>query len=236
LFKREGISNTICCLRSFGKLSAGARYDTIYFADCSFFGHSSYAPRFETGPGKSLHSTTSILPSYFQLLTLTSIITIFVPIKTIHLSLTIHTKNLVKVYGNRTVVNNVSFEVKQGEIVGLLGPNGAGKTTSFYQVVGLIRPDSGQVFLGDEDITRLPMYKRAQLGIGYLPQEASVFRKLSVEDNIMAVLEMTSLTSAARRERLEDLPNSGSGMSGKTTVIPSAVASAGAPRSPVPLR
>lgn len=103
------------------------------------------------------------------------------------------------------MVNNVSFDVKQGEIVGLLGPNGAGKTTSFYQVVGLVKPDSGQVFLGEEDITRQPMYKRAKLGIGYLPQEASVFRKLSVEDNIMAVLEMTSLTSAARRERLEDL-------------------------------
>jgi lipopolysaccharide export system ATP-binding protein len=103
------------------------------------------------------------------------------------------------------VVNKVSFEVKQGEIVGLLGPNGAGKTTSFYQVVGLIKPDSGDVFLGEENITRLPMYKRAQMGIGYLPQEASVFRKLSVEDNIMAVLEMIKLTPAARKERLETL-------------------------------
>ena len=93
-----------------------------------------------------------------------------------------------KIYGNRTVTNNVSFEVEQGEIVGLLGPNGAGKTTSFYQVVGLVKPDEGDVFLNDINITKLPMYKRAQMGIGYLPQEASVFRKLSVEDNITAVL------------------------------------------------
>jgi lipopolysaccharide export system ATP-binding protein len=105
------------------------------------------------------------------------------------LSLIIQTKNLVKIYGSRTVVNDVSFHVKQGEIVGLLGPNGAGKTTSFYQVVGLIKPDRGEVFLNDINITKLPMYKRAQMGIGYLPQEASVFRKLSVEDNIAAVLE-----------------------------------------------
>src|SRR3954464_3979430 len=102
------------------------------------------------------------------------------------MSLTIHTKNLVKAYSNRTVVNNVSFNVQQGEIVGLLGPNGAGKTTSFYQVVGLVKPDEGEVFLGDRNITKMPMYKRAQMGIGYLPQEASVFRKLSVEDNITA--------------------------------------------------
>jgi lipopolysaccharide export system ATP-binding protein len=121
------------------------------------------------------------------------------------LSLTIRTDNLVKTYKNRTVVNNVSFEVKQGEIVGLLGPNGAGKTTSFYQVVGLIKPDKGNVYLNDEDITKLPMYKRAQLGIGYLPQEASVFRKLSVEDNIMAVLEMTKLNLQQRQEKLETL-------------------------------
>ncbi|MGB4885330.1 MAG: ATP-binding cassette domain-containing protein, partial [Ferruginibacter sp.] len=106
----------------------------------------------------------------------------------------IKTQHLIKRYGSRTVVNDVSFEVNQGEIVGLLGPNGAGKTTSFYQVVGLIKPDEGRVFLNDEDITSLPMYKRAQMGIGYLPQEASVFRKLSVEDNISAVLEMTKLT------------------------------------------
>ena len=121
------------------------------------------------------------------------------------MSLTIHTKNLVKVYGSRTVVNNVSFNVSQGEIVGLLGPNGAGKTTSFYQVVGLIKPDEGEVFLNDINITKLPMYKRAQMGIGYLPQEASVFRKLSVEDNIMAVLEMTNLKKAQQKEKLESL-------------------------------
>ena len=117
----------------------------------------------------------------------------------------IHTENLVKQYGKRTVVNNVSFEVSQGEIVGLLGPNGAGKTTSFYQVVGLVKPDSGTVFLDDEDITKLPMYKRANKGIGYLPQEASIFRKLSVEDNITAVLEMTKLTKAEQKNKLEEL-------------------------------
>ena len=121
------------------------------------------------------------------------------------MSITISTRDLVKKYGSRTVVNHVSFDVKQGEIVGLLGPNGAGKTTSFYQVVGLIRPDEGRVFLNEEDITRLPMYKRAKMGIGYLPQEASVFRKLSVEDNIMAVLEMTSLTKKQQREKMESL-------------------------------
>lgn len=123
------------------------------------------------------------------------------------MSLTIHTKQLVKRYRNRTVANEVSIEVKQGEIVGLLGPNGAGKTTSFYQVVGLIKPDSGEVFLNEENITKLPMYKRAQMGIGYLPQEASVFRKLSVEDNIMAVLEMTKLSKPARKEKQESLLN-----------------------------
>lgn len=123
------------------------------------------------------------------------------------MSLTISTRNLVKAYGQRTVVNNVSFEVSQGEIVGLLGPNGAGKTTSFYQVVGLVKSDSGEVFLNDINITKLPMYKRAQLGIGYLPQEASVFRKLSVEDNIMAVLEMTKLDKAAQKQKLEELLN-----------------------------
>ena len=121
------------------------------------------------------------------------------------MSLTIHTKDLVKIYKNRTVVNKVSVEVKQGEIVGLLGPNGAGKTTSFYMVVGLIKPDEGRVFLNDQDITTLPMYKRAQLGIGYLPQEPSVFRKLSVEDNIMAVLEMTKLNKTQRKDKLESL-------------------------------
>ena len=105
------------------------------------------------------------------------------------------------------VVKNVTFNVSQGEIVGLLGPNGAGKTTSFYQVVGLIKPDSGEVFLNDQDITKLPMYKRAQMGIGYLPQEASVFRKLSVEDNVLAVLEMTKLKKAQQKEKLELLLN-----------------------------
>jgi lipopolysaccharide export system ATP-binding protein len=123
------------------------------------------------------------------------------------MSITISTKDLVKKYGSRVVVNHVSFEVKQGEIVGLLGPNGAGKTTSFYQVVGLVRPDEGSVFLNDEDITRLPMYKRAQMGIGYLPQEPSVFRKLSVEDNIAAILEMTKLSKQQQREKLESLLN-----------------------------
>jgi len=103
------------------------------------------------------------------------------------------------------VVDGVSVEVNQGEIVGLLGPNGAGKTTSFYMIVGLVRPDQGQVFLDKLEITKLPMYKRAQLGIGYLPQEVSVFRKLSVEDNIMAILEMTPLTSIQRSEKLEKL-------------------------------
>lgn len=118
---------------------------------------------------------------------------------------TIDTKNLVKVYSGRTVVNDVSIEVKQGEIVGLLGPNGAGKTTTFYMVVGLIKPDGGEVFLDSENITKLAMYKRAQMGIGYLPQEASVFRKLSVEDNIAAILEMTNLSKQEQKEKLETL-------------------------------
>jgi lipopolysaccharide export system ATP-binding protein len=117
----------------------------------------------------------------------------------------IHTSALQKSYKGRTVVNNVSVTVKQGEIVGLLGPNGAGKTTTFYMVVGLIKPDEGAVFLNEEDITKLPMYKRAQMGIGYLPQEASVFRSLSVEDNILAVLEMTSLSKEERLLKLESL-------------------------------
>jgi lipopolysaccharide export system ATP-binding protein len=121
------------------------------------------------------------------------------------LSSEITTRELVKTYRSRTVVNHVSINVKQGEIVGLLGPNGAGKTTTFYMVVGLIKPDEGSVFLDQEDITKLPMYRRAQRGIGYLPQEASVFRKLSVEDNIMAVLEMTDLTRSQQREKLEAL-------------------------------
>jgi lipopolysaccharide export system ATP-binding protein len=113
----------------------------------------------------------------------------------------------VKRYGSRTVVNHVSIEVKQGEIVGLLGPNGAGKTTTFYQVVGLIRPDEGKVFLDEQDITKLAMFRRAKMGIGYLPQEPSVFRKLSVEDNISAVLEMTSLSRKEQKEKLESLLN-----------------------------
>ncbi|MET0638230.1 MAG: LPS export ABC transporter ATP-binding protein [Chitinophagaceae bacterium] len=121
------------------------------------------------------------------------------------MAITIRATDLVKRYGNRTVVNHVSFDVQQGEIVGLLGPNGAGKTTSFYQVTGLIRPDSGSVFLEDREITHLPMYKRAKMGIGYLPQEASIFRKLTVEDNIKAVLEMTKLSRAQQREKLESL-------------------------------
>lgn len=121
------------------------------------------------------------------------------------LNLTIHTKNLVKRYRNRTVASQVSIDVKQGEIVGLLGPNGAGKTTTFYMVVGFIKPDEGEVYLNDENITKSPMYKRAQMGIGYLPQEASVFRKLSVEENIGAVLEMTNMSNAEQKEKLEDL-------------------------------
>jgi len=113
--------------------------------------------------------------------------------------------SIVKIYGNRKVVKSISIEVKQGEIVGLLGPNGAGKTTSFYMVVGFVKPNSGNVFLDDEDITALPMYKRAKKGIGYLPQEASVFRKLSVEDNITAVLEMCDLTLQEQKDKLESL-------------------------------
>ena len=114
-------------------------------------------------------------------------------------------EELVKRYKSRTVVNKVSVEVKQGEIVGLLGPNGAGKTTSFYMIVGLIKPNDGTIYLDDKNITSEPMYKRAKKGIGYLPQEASVFRKLSVEDNIMAVLQMTKLSKAEQKEKLESL-------------------------------
>jgi lipopolysaccharide export system ATP-binding protein len=114
-------------------------------------------------------------------------------------------ENLVKIYKNRRVVNDVSFEVGQGEIVGLLGPNGAGKTTSFYQIVGLIKPFSGRVFLDDKDITKLPMYKRAKLGIGYLAQEASVFRQMSVEDNILSVLQFTKLSKAEQLKKMEEL-------------------------------
>ncbi|MDX1652992.1 MAG: LPS export ABC transporter ATP-binding protein [Brumimicrobium sp.] len=117
----------------------------------------------------------------------------------------LHTDNISKTYKGRKVVKGVSIEVNRGEIVGLLGPNGAGKTTSFYMIVGLVSPDQGTVHLDDRNITGLPMYKRAQLGIGYLPQEVSVFRKLSVEDNIMAILEMTDLNKAERHSKLEKL-------------------------------
>lgn len=117
----------------------------------------------------------------------------------------INTTELVKRYQSRTVVKQVSVEVNQGEIVGLLGPNGAGKTTTFYMVVGLIKPDEGKVYLDEQDITRLPMYERAKLGIGYLPQEASIFRKMSVEDNIAAVLEITDLSKEEQKEKLESL-------------------------------
>ncbi len=117
----------------------------------------------------------------------------------------LRSENLVKRYKKRMVVDHVSIRVEQGEIVGLLGPNGAGKTTSFYMIVGLIRPNEGRIFLDDTDITALPMYRRAKLGIGYLAQEASVFRKLSVEDNILAVLEMTDLKKKEREDKLESL-------------------------------
>ena len=120
-------------------------------------------------------------------------------------TLVLSTDNLVKKYRQRTVVNHVSIDVHQGEIVGLLGPNGAGKTTTFYMTTGLVTPNEGRVFLNDVDITTLPVYRRAQLGIGYLPQEASVFRTLSVEDNIRTILEMTTLTPAEQKDRLEQL-------------------------------
>ncbi len=117
----------------------------------------------------------------------------------------LRSENLVKKYKSRTVANNVSVQVAQGEIVGLLGPNGAGKTTSFYMIVGMVKPNSGRIFLDDRDITAEPMYKRAQLGVGYLPQEASVFRKLSIEDNLRAVLEMTKLTKGEQEKKVESL-------------------------------
>ncbi len=116
-------------------------------------------------------------------------------------------ENLVKKYGVRTVVKGVSMEVSQGEIVGFLGPNGAGKTTSFYMITGQVSPNEGRIFLDDTEITKLPMYKRAQMGVGYLPQEASVFRKMSVEDNIMSVMEMAGMSRQDREKRLEDLIN-----------------------------
>ena len=117
----------------------------------------------------------------------------------------LYTKDLVKRYKTRTVVDNVSIEVNQGEIVGLLGPNGAGKTTTFYMIVGLIKPNEGSIFLEDQELTNEPVYKRAQKGVGYLAQEASVFRRLSVEDNIRAVLQMTNFTKEYQKERLENL-------------------------------
>ena len=114
-------------------------------------------------------------------------------------------EGLVKTYGQRRVVDGVSLEVRQGEVVGLLGPNGAGKTTSFYAVVGLVRADEGHVYMNDQELTSMPMYQRGRLGIGYLPQEASIFRKLSVEDNIWAILELQNLTKSEQRQRLESL-------------------------------
>ena len=117
----------------------------------------------------------------------------------------LRSENLNKKYKSRTVANNVSLQVQQGEIVGLLGPNGAGKTTSFYMIVGMVKPNSGKIFLDNIDITKEPMYRRAQLGIGYLPQEASVFRKLSIEDNLYAILEMTKLTKKEQQLKAEKL-------------------------------
>ncbi len=119
--------------------------------------------------------------------------------------LTLRSENLKKVYKKRAVVNHVSVNVKQGEVVGLLGPNGAGKTTTFYMIVGMISPDEGKVFLEDKDISSEPMYKRAKMGIGYLPQEASVFRRLSVEDNIMAILQMMKMTDKERKDKMDSL-------------------------------
>jgi len=119
----------------------------------------------------------------------------------------LRSKNIIKIYGDKEVVKGVSVEVNKGEIVGLLGPNGAGKTTSFYMIVGLIKPNSGKVFLDGDDISNLPMYKRAQLGIGYLSQEASIFRKMTVEDNLLSVLEMTNLSKSEQKQKCEDLLN-----------------------------
>ena len=120
---------------------------------------------------------------------------------------TIHTNKLCKVYSGKQVVHEASIRVSQGEIVGLLGPNGAGKTTTFYMIVGMIRPDSGQIFLDDIEMTSKPMYRRARLGVGYLPQEASIFRKMNVEENIMAILETQDLKRVERKRRLEELLN-----------------------------
>lgn len=120
-------------------------------------------------------------------------------------STTLSAKDLVKIYKKRTVVNKATLQVSKGEVVGLLGPNGAGKTTTFYMMVGMIKPNDGKVFLDENEITKIPMYKRAQMGIGYLPQEASIFRQLTVEDNIKAVLQMKELTNKQRKEKLESL-------------------------------
>lgn len=121
------------------------------------------------------------------------------------MSTTLRSESLVKIYKKRTVVNKASVKVSKGEIVGLLGPNGAGKTTTFYMITGMIKPESGKVFLDETDITKVPMYKRARMGIGYLPQEASIFRTLSVENNLLAVLEMTKLDAKQRKEKCEKL-------------------------------
>lgn len=117
----------------------------------------------------------------------------------------LRSEGLVKRYKKRTVVRNVSIDVRQGEVVGLLGPNGAGKTTTFYMIVGMIRPNDGRVYFGDQDITRVAMYRRARMGIGYLPQEASIFRKMTVEDNLLAVLQMREMTPSERRNRCDEL-------------------------------
>jgi lipopolysaccharide export system ATP-binding protein len=119
----------------------------------------------------------------------------------------LHTKDLIKIYGKRRVVDQVSLKVRQGEIVGLLGPNGAGKTTSFYMITGLIRPNSGRIFLDDENITRLPMYKRSRKGISYLPQEASIFRKLTVEENLLSIMEVLGFPRPERKKRADELMN-----------------------------
>jgi lipopolysaccharide export system ATP-binding protein len=121
------------------------------------------------------------------------------------MSNTLRSESLIKIYKKRKVVNKASVEVSKGEIVGLLGPNGAGKTTTFYMITGMIKPDAGKVFLDQEEITKIPMYKRAKMGIGYLPQEASIFRRLTVEENLLAVLEMTDLDKEARLEKCESL-------------------------------
>jgi len=118
---------------------------------------------------------------------------------------TLSSEDLVKIYKKRTVVNKASIRVSKGEIVGLLGPNGAGKTTTFYMITGMIKPDKGKVYLDDKDITKIPMYKRARMGIGYLPQEASIFRRMTVEQNLMAILEMTNLNGEMRKEKCEKL-------------------------------